>query len=539
MKKVLSVIAALAVSVVVCAQLAWDTEFTKNDFNNAQTVISKSTNVSWPLTGGIQVGTVSVLSNWSDECVIALPQTGIAEKLNFAWHGASGGTVSVYQSTDHNNWSQLFSAEGNANVSAKDEEVALAPTTRYLKFSATGRLVVATFRRISVSELKSLSVNTDEWPFGQAMVDDAPATKNISVNWTNIVADVTSTDPHFSASLTQVGQKNLMNQTSSLTISYSHAEAGEHNGEIVIAGEGREVRIAVSGSTRKYDQTLSWIQTLGECSATDQISLNAFTNSGLEVVYKSSNEKVAYVENAQVHIVCAGEVTLTATQPGNYKFNAADSISKTLVIHKADPMVGVSVDDITYGQRLSEAQIHESIGHADGTFAWVGIRPDTLLDAGDYALSIRFTPDDACIYNTRTLPVALHVNKAVQTITWEEQETQLTVGQVAASTAVLSSGLPVTYAYTACLLSIEDGLITPENEGEVTVVAYHPGTNNYLPTTVIMQTFHISADPSQATAIDQLSPELQHAARKFLHAGQVWMNHNGRLYDAQGKLVRQ
>lgn len=537
MKKIFSLFAFVAFGVSMYAQLAWDTEFTKNDFNNAQTVISKTANVSWPLTGGLQVGKVNVLADFNDECVIALPQTGVAEELHFAWHGASGGTVSVYQSVDHNNWSQIYTAEGNMAITATDYVVPLASNTKYIKFAATGRMVVATFRRISVVELKRLSASTDEWPFGSGMVDDADATKSVNIQWTNIVAEVSSTDPHFSASLGSIGQKNLIDQTTALTIRYSHSEAGTHSGEIIIAGEGKEVRIAVSGESKKYDQTLSWIQTLGECVATDHIVLNAFASSSLDVVYESSDETIAYVEAGEVKILRSGEVTLRATQPGNYKFNAAESISKSLLIHKADPMIGVHAEDLTYGQSLQEAQLQETVGQVEGTLYWQGISTDSILDAGDYALQVLFVPTDTGIYNTRTMPVALHVNKAPQTITWEEQVTALTVGEPVLSTALLSSGLPITYAYTECLLHIEEGVITPENEGEVTVVAYHPGNHNYLPTTVVMQSFMIKAAPYTPTDIKQLSPAQQRAADKYLHGGKVYMHYNGRIYDAAGKRV--
>lgn len=536
MKKIISICAALAFSCSLFAQLAWDTEFTKDDFNNAQTVISKTANVSWPLTGGVQVGKLIIIGNaYDDECVIALPQTGVPEKINFAWHGGSGGTVSVYQSIDHNNWSQIFSAEGNTDVTAKNEEVSLATTTKYIKLAATGK-VAATFRNIKVTELKSLSANTDEWPFGSAFVDEAEGVKAITINWTNIVAEVSSTESHFSASLTTIGQKNLINQYTQLNIIYSHSEAGQHKGEIVIAGEGKEVRIAVSGETKKYDQTLSWIQELGECIATDRISLNAFTSSGLDVIYESSDSAIAYVEEGTVQIIKAGEVTLTATQPGNYKFNAAESIAKTLTIHKADPMISVSVDDITYGQALKEANLHETLGQVPGTLAWKDNDPETILDAGDYPLMVIFTPENEGIYNTRTVQVALHVNKAVQTITWENQQTELTIGKSIPSTAVLSSGLPITYAFTECLLTIKNGIITAENEGEVTVVAYHPGNQNYLPTTVIMTVFQIIPDVN--TAIEQLTPEQVRSAQKFLHGGKVFVNYNGHTYDVDGKLIQ-
>ena len=547
MKKILTIAASLMLSLSIHAQLAWDTEFTKSDFENAQTVISKTENVKWDdpvlgVGGGLKLGKliVNILGfgqdPYEDECVIALSQTGIAETLTFAWQGASDGSISVYQSPDHNNWSLVYTHEGNTISTDTEAEANLATNTRYLKFFATGKTAVA-IRKIKVTELKALSASTDEWPFGSGMVDDADATKNVNITWTNIVAEVSSTDPHFSASLTTIGQKNLIEQTTALTIRYSHAEAGEHSGEIVIAGEGKEVRIAVSGQTNKYDQTLTWIQDLSECVATDHLSFNAFTSSGLDVIYETSDESIAYVAGNELIIACAGEVTITATQPGNYKFNAATSISKTLTIRKADPMIGVSVEDLTYGQPISEALIHETLGQVEGSFSWLNIASDSVLNAGDYPLTLLFTPANACLYNTRTLPVALHVNKAVQTIVWENQETELTVGTAILSTASISSGLPITYAYTECLLRIEDGSIYAENEGEVTVIAYHPGNENYLPTTVIMQTFTI-ASTEIPSAIQQLSPEQIRRANKWLHAGQTYISFEGRVYDAQGKLLR-
>ena len=412
-------------------------------------------------------------------------------------------------------------------------EVPRATNTRYIKFFATGKTAVA-IRKIMVTELKRLSVNMDEWPFGEGMVDDTDDTKNVSVTWTNVVASVTSTDPHFSTSVETIGQKNLIDQTTKFTITYSHAEAGEHSGEIVISGEGREARIAVSGKTKKYNQTLTWNQTLNECIATDELTFNATATSNLEVLYVSSDSTIAYVEGNELKIRRSGMVKLTATQPGNYKYNAANSIDKTLKINKANPNVSVEVEDLTYGQRLSEAVVTEVVGQVNGAFQWLDIDTDTVLNAGDYILDLLFTPADTGIYNLRTLPVALRVNKAVQTIVWLEQDTALTVGIQTPSTAVLSSGLPVTYAYTACLLTIEDGVITPEQEGEVTVVAYHPGNENYLPTTIIMQVFTIAG--IQATAVpEQLSPEQLRDGRKFLHAGKVYVSYGGRVYDAEGK----
>ena len=548
MKKIFTLCAFVALSLSLSAQLAWDTNFAQADFNNAQTVISKTENVSWNngvfgLGAHLEIGKIVIpipLINtdpYSDECVIALEQVGIAEKLYFEWQGASNGTITIYQSPDHNNWQQIFSTEGNTIATNKADSAVLSTTTRYIKFAASA-YTAAAFYNVRVSELKSLSVGIEEWEPAAAMVDDPVATKNVTVSWTNIVASVTSTDPHFSASVETVGQKNLVDQKTTITLLYSHEEAGTHSGEIIIAGEGREARIAVSGTTSKYDQTLSWPQTLTECIATDELSFNAFTSSGLDVVYLTSDSATAEVEGNVLRIHRSGTVTITATQPGNYKYNAANSIEKSLLIHKADPTISLSVEDITYGQLLNEAVIHELIGQVPGSLSWLNIAPDTLLDAGDYMLSLLFTPEDTAIYNYATMPVALHVNKAVQTILWENQETELTIGIPVPSTATLSSGLEITYAYTACLLSIEEGIIMPENEGEVTVIAYHPGNHNYLPTTVIMQTFTIQPNPEMPTALPQLNEEQLRSAAKLMHAGTVYVSFGGRVYDAKGALLK-
>lgn len=541
MKKVLLFCAAMALTISLNAQLAWDTEFKQADFNNALTVISKSENVSWNngvfgALASLQVGKLSILTPYEDECVIALPQVGIAEKIYFSWQGASNGTITVSASADHNNWSQVFTTEGNTISLAKADSAQLATNTRYIKFAATGRTAAA-ISGIRVSELKRLSANTDEWPFGAAMVDDAPAIKNVTVTWTNIVASVTSTDPHFTASVETLGQKNLIDQTTTITLSYLHNEAGNHSGDIVISGEGRELRIAVSGSTSKYDQTLTWNQTLGEHLTTDQIALNAYTSSGLKVEYTSSNPTIAEVADGIVVIKRSGEVELTAQQPGNYKFNATEALTKSLVLTKADPLVSAAAEAITYGQAVSASQLTETVGQVAGSLSWQDVDPASILDAGEYTFSALFTPADTGIYNYATVLAYLTVNKAEQTIVWEEQDTNLQVGQQVASTAQLSSGLDVTYAYTECLLKIEDGMVHAENEGEVTVVAYHPGNHNYLPTTVVMQHFLISGGISTDAAPARLSSEQVRLAHKYTHNGRVYVAFEGHIYDADGKRI--
>ena len=68
MKKLLTLVAILAISMSSYAQLAWDTEFTKDDFDNALTVISKTENVDYDnsvvgIGGGLKIGKI-ILNIW-------------------------------------------------------------------------------------------------------------------------------------------------------------------------------------------------------------------------------------------------------------------------------------------------------------------------------------------------------------------------------------------------------------------------------------------------------------------------------------------
>ena len=69
------IIAGLMLAVTVSAQLAWDTEMTKDDYNNAQTVISKTENVSYDnptlgIGGGLKIGKI----------VVNIPLTGSLQR---------------------------------------------------------------------------------------------------------------------------------------------------------------------------------------------------------------------------------------------------------------------------------------------------------------------------------------------------------------------------------------------------------------------------------------------------------------------------
>ncbi len=474
------------------AQLDWNTPFNKTAFNDAQTLISKSSNVKYSdglvgLGGGLKMGKTIVAipvvnpnpDPYNEEAVIALPRTGLADSITFTWSGTESITFSVYQSVDHNNWTGVWTGAGSGSIvgGSGTVKMPLAHNTRYVKFAATGK-AEATYKEISISEMTALSINTDERTFANAIVGDQPETKQVIVTWTSIVASVSSTNPQFAVSTETIGAKAqagneaaATNQQTAITISYLHAKAGHHTGDIVIAGEGREVRVHVSGDTEK-----------------------------------------------------------------------------------AHPQVAPQVANLTYGQTLAEAVITDELGKVPGIFSFVDYADNTILDAGEYNLNLLFIPEDTTSYYTANASVWLTVDKAQQTITWLNQDTALVENQPTALTAELSSGLPLTYAFTACAAYVNEDQTQivgtePTADGEsVLVIAFHLGNNNYLPTTVAMQAFTIAPAPENPTSLeslsgsgnlyDELTPAEMRDAQKFYHDGQVIIYHNSRIYDTTGRRIK-
>ncbi|RFM29550.1 T9SS C-terminal target domain-containing protein [Deminuibacter soli] len=100
--------------------------------------------------------------------------------------------------------------------------------------------------------------------------------------------------------------------------------------ELVIDGSG--------GGVKKQDQTISFDPLpTGKKIGDADFSLSAQASSGLPVGFTSSDANVAEIttdagSNLVVHITGRGTTTITASQPGDAKFNAAPAQTQTLAV---------------------------------------------------------------------------------------------------------------------------------------------------------------------------------------------------------------
>ena len=81
----------------------------------------------------------------------------------------------------------------------------------------------------------------------------------------------------------------------------------------------------------REQQHIVWNQTLDFSAQPSPIALNATATSGLPVHYASSNPGVAYIDGENLFFAGEGDATVTATQPGNYLFFAAQPVIKPVI----------------------------------------------------------------------------------------------------------------------------------------------------------------------------------------------------------------
>lgn len=88
----------------------------------------------------------------------------------------------------------------------------------------------------------------------------------------------------------------------------------------------RQLTVIKKAQTITFDSIPN--KTFGEAD----FQIFATASSGLPVTYHSSDSTVAFVEDGMVKIVSAGSITIWATQLGNEIYDAADTVSRILII---------------------------------------------------------------------------------------------------------------------------------------------------------------------------------------------------------------
>ncbi|RYY23142.1 MAG: T9SS type B sorting domain-containing protein, partial [Sphingobacteriaceae bacterium] len=267
----------------------------------------------------------------------------------------------------------------------------------------------------------------------------------------------------------------------------------------------------VNGSLSVYPgiQTITFVaspRTYGE----PDFALSATASSGLQVLYSSSNTAVATVNaNGQVHIVAAGNVTITASQPGNGNFIATTNINQQLTINKA--VLIVKADDLTkvYGTANPPLTINYT------GFVYADSRAN--LTAQPFARTAVTDTSAAGIYPvTVGGAAALNYSFVYQagTLTVEQKSQEITFASLPDKfygdadftlTGNSTSGLPLVYTSNDPSVAGVDAtgtvhILTP---GIIKITASQPGNENYSGAEAVDQILTVNKAPLMITADNQ------------------------------------
>lgn len=257
----------------------------------------------------------------------------------------------------------------------------------------------------------------------------------------------------------------------------------------------------IYGTVEKGDQTITWNLLAGK-NARDQWyeyatgeQFDASATSGMDITYSTSNSAYATVdENNKLNVVKANEiVTITASQPGNDNWNAANPVVekqfKTCGA-KPDNWSAVTAGELTYGDLLSESELTGAVKLGDivieGTLAWEN--PSTLPSATQNntpeSFSVRFTPENENAYGSVVFDVPVTVKKAKADLKWNISHglREKTVYSNFVTSTNTDPSASLNISVSSSKLSVEGNKLTTEgveSATNCTIYVYQAATDNY------------------------------------------------------------
>lgn len=257
----------------------------------------------------------------------------------------------------------------------------------------------------------------------------------------------------------------------------------------------------IYGTVEKGDQTITWDLLDGQNArgqwyeyATGE-TFDASATSGMDITYSTSNSAYATVdENNKLNVVKANEiVTITASQPGNDNWNAANPVVekqfKTCGA-KPDNWLAVTAGELTYGDLLSESELTGAVKLGDivieGTLAWEN--PSTLPSATQNntpeSFSVRFTPENENAYGSIVFDVPVTVKKAKADLNWNINHglREKTVYSNFVTSTNTDPSASLNISVSSSKLSVEGNKLTTkgvESATNCTIYVSQAATDNY------------------------------------------------------------
>ncbi len=218
-------------------------------------------------------------------------------------------------------------------------------------------------------------------------------------------------------------------------------------------------------------------------------NLSANATSGLSVVYTSSDPNIATVDAAGIfHILAAGSVTVTASQPGNSNYSAATAVTQIISINKASLTIAASNQNTTYGTVPALTLTYAGFVNGENSTS-LTTQPNSSTTAtaasavGTYPITVGGAASNN--YTIAYTQGTLTIGQSAQTISFNALSAKTYGDPDFTLTATAASGLPVTYTSSNPSVATVDaqGVVSILSAGTTVITASQAGNNNYTPAT--------------------------------------------------------
>jgi hypothetical protein len=249
-----------------------------------------------------------------------------------------------------------------------------------------------------------------------------------------------------------------------------------------------------SFTVEKGSQSISFDNIPNKVFGDAPFALSATVNSGLTLMYSSSNTSVATVSGNIVTIVGAGTTNITVSQAGNANYNPASTF-RTLVVDKANQVINFgTLSDKTFGDAsFALSATGGNSGNpvtytsSNTSVAWISGSTVNIVGAG--TTNITASQAGNANYNPATSIIQpLLVNKANQTITFNSLPNKIFGDNPFTLSATSSSNLSVSYTSSNTSVAIISGnTVIIIRAGTTNITASQTGNGNYNPATSVIQ----------------------------------------------------
>jgi len=329
-----------------------------------------------------------------------------------------------------------------------------------------------------------------------------------------------------------------------------------------------EVVYNISVTGNKGDQSITWTRdnvTSQPCST--PTTFDASSNRGLAITYESDDESIARVDKVgnEYHLVVltSGTVHITAKQPGNGDYNAAEDVTKTITLTREQPVITTppTADEIFTDNHLSDAGLSGGEGkvngvHAEGLFAWKN--GDIQPEYGVHSYTATFTPSPAAWYYPAECQVSVTVNKHPHSLSWDYAGGTISVDKNdlyfggATSSVELDNIYYTTSNAAVAEVDAEQGnKLIIHGRGTIEVIARSEGNTNYYAAeqrrtlTILPLVTTVTANPAAAedltygqalNATDVVGGTVKGSDDAVLEGTWAWNNGAEQLNAGQGQV---